>query len=836
MTIAPCCEPPPHRFRSVAAEVLILAICFTTGQLGYGDNGWTAILDEIDPEVVEWVERFSHKPPLVSADGKVEIHALGLPTFTVAPAKMGQQLVRVSLPFPAGSFPEEASLTVRQGDHTVLPAVRVLTWHPGKPRYVRRGIVTFPFEFEDETDQAFTLALDQKHAAESVVVQSVAPFKGTVGAVTVETDGNSVTWSIGDYGPFTANVIAEPQDDDYLPALVEILEQSEHYLWIRVLRLDDPWPRMLEVRADALGTLAVRQHVQRRDDGNGFTPDLGWSIEYDDDAWMTIDHHGGLANNTPYRHEFKDGVPAAIVSRQSRLEFPTAHLKRRGHLRLEAPASGRTVTYLRALLTEKVPMQESAWREADFVFHLRESAALNSNLEPSHQVRVPPEYYDAIYGSGEELDLTNDPVLDGLRSFHRHALANSIALGDDYGVVDTYPADGLSINRLNLAAPFFEDYYLSADKDLRTAALAWCANFYDFTIYWSYHDLDGEIDTGFIGRPHFGGTRYPFVNSRINRNSDPHGWRSNTAVDFCTKGFGAFFYAWEETGDPRMAVALYWQHEYSKKQLAADDSGESRNIGVVDDWMQLYRFTGHEEYLNHAMRLFRELRTNLFDNHLFDQSGKPFTENPGFIDDDLDGKNTGYPKVYILGYALTGLPKLLEAAPNEPRLYETVAAIARYLVEVQDPLGTWRYPHDRSSRMIPAHCFHHIEQLTQVAEILEARGEPIDHHLDAIERTLQFHVQAWEKTGTFVSSIGGWEQSTGFLESGQRLRDLYKTPGDRDRSRDYTDGNVVFGALPPEGLAYFTPVFEFYLRHRSAENLFAQREPLQTLLERLPRN
>jgi hypothetical protein len=838
MKPTPFLKRSPYHCSSIAFQIVFLITCSFPFRVFPGIEEWRPILDEIDSEVVEWVERFSHKPPPVALEGEADIHPLGLPTFTVLPVKSGRQLIRVSLPFPSGSFPEGTNLVVHSGDQTVSPGTRVLTWHPGQPRFVRRAIITFPFVFTSEGQQAFSLSLDRTRPSNDFIDRSVAPFKGTVGPVSVETDGNTVIWSVGDYGPFTAEVIAEPQDDDYLPALVEVLESSVYYLWVRILRLDDPWPRMLEVRADSHGTVAVRQHVQRREDGNGYTPDMGWSIEFDDDAWMAVDHRGGLANNAPYRHEFVNGVAAGVVSFRSRLDFPTAHLKRRGHLRIENGPGGRTVTYLRALLTEEVPMQESAWREADFVFRLTDSAALNSNLEPSHRIRVPAEYYDAIYGSGEELDLAGEPILDGLRSFHRYALAHSIALGDDYGVVDTYPPDGRSINRLNFAVPIFEDFFLSGDETLRTAALAWCANHHDFSIYWSYPDLDGEIDTGFIGRPHFGGTRYPFVNSRINRNSDPHGWRSNTAVDFCTKGFDAFFYAWEETGDPRMAVALYWQHEYSKNKIGADanDYGGSRNVGVANDWMHLYRFTGHQEYLDHALRLFRELRRNLFENHLFDQGGLPFTENPGFIDDDLDGKNIGYPKVYILGYALTGLPDLLEAYPNEPRLYQTITAIAAYLAEVQDPLGTWRYPHDRSSRMIPAHGFNHLDHLTRVAKRLEVREEPIDHLLDAIERGLQLHVQVWQKSGSLVNSIGGWEQSGGLLQPGQRRRDLYKTPEERDRKRDYSEGQIVFGAIPPEGLTHFTPVFEFYLKHRPAKDLFVQREPLQTFLERLPKN
>ena len=46
-------------------------------------------------------------------------------------------------------------------------------------------------------------------------------------------------------------------------------------------------------------------------------------------------------------------------------------------------------------------------------------------------------------------------------------------------------------------------------------------------------------------------------------------WRSNRAVHFCTKGYDSFFYAYEETGDPRYAVAF----------LVEDGNSGSSTIG-----------------------------------------------------------------------------------------------------------------------------------------------------------------------------------------------------------------------------------------------------------------
>jgi hypothetical protein len=101
------------------------------------------------------------------------------------------------------------------------------------------------------------------------------------------------------------------------------------------------------------------------------------------------------------------------------------------------------------------------------------------------------------------------------------------------------------MNRLNHCAPIFEEGYRSGDAHLLQTAVLWCENFYDQSIWW------GPGETG--------GTRYNNVVAMGQKppdNDQTYMWRSTNSVSFCTKGYDAFFYAWEETGDPRMKQAL----------------------------------------------------------------------------------------------------------------------------------------------------------------------------------------------------------------------------------------------------------------------------------------
>ena len=80
--------------------------------------------------------------------------------------------------------------------------------------------------------------------------------------------------------------------------------------------------------------------------------------------------------------------------------------------------------------------------------------------------------------------------------------------------------------------------------------------------------------------------------------------------------------------------------------------------------------------------------------------------------------------------------------------------------------------------------------------------------------------------------------STGKVKDPKELYGLYQKPGDRDASRDYREGNVSFGAAPPEGIVYFEEVLGYYLQHRPIARLLAEPkpdEPLGLVLARSPK-
>jgi hypothetical protein len=64
----------------------------------------------------------------------------------------------------------------------------------------------------------------------------------------------------------------------------------------------------------------------------------------------------------------------------------------------------------------------------------------------------------------------------------------------------------------------------------------------------------------------------------------------------------------------------------------------------------------------------------------------------------------------------------------------------------------------------------------------------------------------------------------------------YKTPEERDFTRDYREGGAGLGSSSPEGLVYFPEVLSYYLQHRSASRLLAlpkPEEPLGQVLSRV---
>ena len=723
-------------------------------------------------------------------------------TFTVAVPAAGSHLVRVSLPFAPADLFEGQSLAAHIAGQVIPADTRILTHYPGQPAAARRAIITFPFTFADTAALAVQL--------HRVVASSPA-------RLTVAADGQSATIDFGDAArcAINANEIALSGAGHTLslrpvglsaptqPARIEVVEHGNHYVWLRLHTAGEEGPRILDLRADALGTLALSLQIQRAASGDGYAPAFGWT-----------------ASGVPLT---QDGT--TLVSADARLQLSSPTEAAYGHGKVEFAPDG-AATYWRCTAEDRVPWQQAAWRSAEVVVGAPGHTPRNGLLEPVLDIHVDQKGYLPLYGLAPPVDVAAWPLLAALDQYTRDGIAAAAATGDDAGNITGLnpgsPHGGaFGMNRLNHAPAIFEWGWASGDRRLRDAGIAWCLNMHDLSIWWG----DG---------PRHGGTRY---NNAVAAGQKEHEgdkafmWRTNDASTFCTKGFDTFLYAYEETGDPRFAEALHAQVAYGKEHIHVND-GEARNIGDVRDFLTLFRATGQPEYFDEAMRLFRELREVLSTGDLFSQNCKPLEADPPFIDDDAFGYPHPFAKPYIIGYALAGLPELLRLAPDEPKLRDVVRAVADFLASSVDPSGGWRYPHPRSSSVIISQGIEHARQICNAAAVLEERGEPIENLLDAVETVLQARVLGFAHTGAILSGLGGWERSTNSLPEGKTLHDLYQKPDDRDRTRDYTEGGVGFGGSSPEGLVYYQDVLAFYLAHRPAERLFNANPQLRQMLDR----
>jgi len=741
-------------------------------------------------------------------------------TVRITPAAEGWQLVRFSLPLPRGVLPEGENLMAAAQGKRFAPTSRVLTWYaPDESacRSVRRVMVTFPYRFTNCSPVSFTFKAGRGK-----------PPKAHSRLAQWRTEGEALRLDCGNGPALLARMIAPPRASAE-PPQVELVESNAFFRWERIRWPDAQWPRMIEVRADALGVVAVVAHLQRNLPGDGRAPDFGWEIETPASPSRLISSkaHGAIPSGCAL-HSFANGDECAFQFEDGRwqINHPTAGLKRRGIAEFHTNDTGRVLyRYLRCAADERVPMQQTAWQRAEFVVSPSGLASLTPTLETPHEIAVEWRIWDALYSSGPPVDVRARPELAALVRYHHDAIVRSMAVGVDLGNITGY-TDGqehggvFGMNRLNHCPPIFEEAWRTGDRRLREVALLWCDNFHDQTIWW--------------GTAKFGGTRYNNVRAQGRTPLDgdsTYMWRSNDSVHFCTKGYDSFLLAYEETGDPRMLEALEAQTAYAATEIHA--LGETRNVGDVRDFLRLFKLTGRTNFLTEALRLFREVRTKLSTGDLFDQGGKPIELGLPHIEEDQAGLRHGFAKPYIIGYALAGLPELIRFAPDEPKLCDVVRAVADFIAESQDPVGGWRYPHPRSSFTIMGQAMEHAWQLVQADRCLG----PQEKHLDAIERVLRQRLHGWRTTGKVFSAVTGWELATGRVKANTELYQLYGKPSDRDASRDYVEGRPDFGSCPPEGLVYFPEVLAFYLKHRPVERLLtlpAAEEPLEKVLARSP--
>jgi hypothetical protein len=669
--------------------------------------------------------------------------------------------------------------------------VRPLSWHPTKPeqpKEVRRAIVTFPYAFKSVAPVHFSFHPAKPNTNKRSHFEADFDIKEDTLLVKYR------------HGPILTLRLLAPARASGGSTHREIVEANSFYRWERFHLSDTDWPRVIEVRVDALGEVIVVGHLQRNLPGDGRAPDFGWEVA---------------------------GIPARGFDKYCRYQ-PVAPLRKRGRVEEQRTKNGDMLyRYWRCTAEEQVPMQSTAWHRVELVIAPKKLGRVTPTLLSPHRVEVSTRLWDELYSIGSPLEIKTEPELTALLEYHHNAIVRSMAQRDDMGNLTSY-TDGqtngsvFGMNRLNHCPPIFQEAWRTGDRRLLETAVLWCENFYDQSIWW--------------GAKQRGGTRYNNIIATGKTppdNDKTYMWRSNDSVNFCTKGYDTFWLAYEETGDPRMLEALDAQVAYAKEHVHAD-RGECRNIGDVREFVRLYHYTGREEYLDQALRLFRELRTKLSTGDLFDQGGKALTADAPFIDDDEAGLRIGYAKPYIIGYALAGLPELAPFAPSEPKLREVIAAVADFIAESEDLIGGWRYPHPRSTYVIVSQGIEHAWQLVQADRFLGAQ----EKHLDAIERVLRQRILGWEHTGKIFAGLSGWELASGKIKNRAELYQLYKKPDDRDFMRDYQQGEAGFGSSAPEGLVYFPEVLGFYLKHRPASRLLAAPkpdEPLGQVLARVPK-
>ncbi len=788
-----------------------LFVCCSTVSIG----------DEIEKQKELWSQKFQFEqvvsgeipPKYKSSDEEFK--------FTIKVEKPSRQFIRVSIPFPYGKMKETKKVVLQSHGTEILADCRVVTTHGGGEGFVRRAILSFVDDFNEKSKQYTVLHSinddEEKH--------NDSPLQ--IGGNTFAFDGKQLLISQQNEQPLKISLICPDEENSINEMNREIIEQGNHYLWVRWLQWDTSYPKIVELRANSVGQFAVRVSLQRWAKEDGYAPEFGLNIEGDGKLSKIIENSITQLHE-PYNHEWIDGKDISFKTETGKnVCFPDAGAWRKGALHAETTPNGWKITYLRSRDEDKVPHQPMAWRTASLYIGPSDMPVWNELLEPPIAFSVTMSLWKSTYRC-EEIPYPENEILQKIVDWHRNAMAGARLYGDDFGNVSTMPVNSVfGMNRLNHNTEIFYESLRTANPEIRKTFLLWCQNYTQLSIWW------GDLD-----KPTFGGTRYNNIRGRdpkIHGEDNSFMWRSNDSVTFCTKGIENLLFAYEETGDPFYACGLRAQIEYAKENVHAN-TGECRNIGCAKDFMVLYHALGKQEYAQHALRLFQELREKLCDNNLFSQGGQPLKEQVPFIQNDLTGYNNPFPKPYILGYALQGLPSLYKEVPDEPRLYETIEAVAKFIAESGDPVGGWRYPHPRSPLIFIGQGIEHAYQLALAGSILEGKSPYFDSLLDRIETVLQARIAGLLRSNCVLDRIGPWEYATGKFAPDKNLEEVYKTFDERDYSRDYTEGNIsCTDVLPPEGVVFFASVLNYYLKHRKAEQILNISNPeLRTVIMRIP--
>lgn len=294
-----------------------------------------------DEAAQRWLNRFSFKQPPVSEEGICAGEVGKLPSFTVTPAKTGEQL-RAHVARLSARSAAEGNGARRVGRQVLCPRrCSRAHLHPGQPRSIRRALVTFVYDFASLEPMPFYVvarawvraAMDDHRndtKCHHPICRSWSRYQSRFREVHLEFR------FVG-----SANRCSNARSQ--LRAQAGSHRIGDALPLDPLARPDPEWPRIIELRADTLGTVTLRAHVQRLGKGDAYAADLGWSVT-------------GAGIPAFAKQSYATGAPTTFTSGDSAqcLDVPDAQMLARGSIQSEEANGTSTVTYLRCASDEKV--------------------------------------------------------------------------------------------------------------------------------------------------------------------------------------------------------------------------------------------------------------------------------------------------------------------------------------------------------------------------------------------------------------------------------------------------------------------------------------------------
>jgi len=448
-----------------------------------------------------------------------------------------------------------------------------------------------------------------------------------------------------------------PELDNVQQSNISVIETGTYFTWLRWTRHGSNYTREVDFQVDRLGHIKITQRILRHLFRNDWTPDFGFKLTAMESKPVRLSEkplHFLQFDPESTFVEHPELIASLKLSNNIILSMVNPLALRQNRGTLEADIKSDETTVIRTSRIEpvkdennKLMIQEGIWRVTEVLLYPEDPEILATSIDHPLVKKIDWEAYDKIYNTGPPLQLKN-PVLNEMVQRVTYVLNKMSINGDDWGNMTSYDptTDTATINsmlRFNHCQYVWEDYFRTGDPLLRRIAVEWSENYRNFSVYWGPRER------------FFGGGRNGGKNPR---NSDlEHGpgtymERQNNAIHFCTKGFHNFWLTYEETGDPCFKEAAEAQARWSAEYVHTD--GQTRNIGLVTDFIKLFDYTGDSFYLDQALRLWEEFKASQCPDLLFTQGGKFPTGNDLFIRDDEHGYQHPFYKAYIIQYATIG--------------------------------------------------------------------------------------------------------------------------------------------------------------------------------------